>query len=94
MTSYPQDGTGYAHARTGYGSGTEPYGSGGGVFIYNMHAGTSPQYIIINMSFVYIATGFNYDHTGYNYGDQMGGAAYTGGRNTTQQRSGFPYGRN
>lgn len=43
---------------------------------------------------VSLATGFNYDHTGYNYGDQMGGAAYTGGRNTTQQRSGFPYGRN
>lgn len=90
MTSYPQDGTGYAHARTGYGSGTEPYGSGGGVFAN----GESPQFVLLLLSFISIAAGFNYDHTGYNYSDQMGGAAYTGGRNTSQQRTGFPYGRN
>ena len=39
MTSYPQDGTGYAHARTGYGSGTEPYGSGGGMCLYDKQVG-------------------------------------------------------
>lgn len=56
--------------------------------------GTSPQFVLLLLSFISIAAGFNYDHTGYNYSDQMGGAAYTGGRNTSQQRTGFPYGRN